>query len=72
MSSARAGSAADSADEARPLLTTARTTATTRTLSNYERLACCYDAWASWERPYVEAGFIFFIFILAIVLLLFQ
>ena len=57
MSSARADSAADSADEARPLLTTARTTATTRTLSNYERLACCYDAWASWERPYVEAGF---------------
>lgn len=31
--------------------------ASTRTLSNYERLACCYDAWASWERPYVDAGF---------------
>jgi ubiquinone/menaquinone biosynthesis C-methylase UbiE len=30
---------------------------TSRTLPNYERLACCYDAWASWERPYVEAGF---------------
>ena len=42
--------------EARPLLTP-QTAATTRTLANYERLACCYDAWASWERPYVEAGF---------------
>ena len=34
-----------------------RSARTTRTKANYDRLACCYDAWASWERPYVSAGF---------------
>lgn len=32
-------------------------TATTRTRSNYNRLACCYDSWSSWEAPYIDEGF---------------
>ena len=39
------------------LLTTSTTTTTTRTLSNYNRLACCYDSWSSWEEPYMNEGF---------------
>jgi ubiquinone/menaquinone biosynthesis C-methylase UbiE len=32
-------------------------TSTTRTKSNYNRLACCYDSWASWEKPYIDSAF---------------
>ncbi len=34
-----------------------RASATTRTRANYDRLASIYNAWASWEQPYVDAGF---------------
>ena len=37
-----------------PLLTNS---STTRTRSNYNRLAFCYDSWASWEAPYIDTGF---------------
>ena len=30
---------------------------TTHTKANYNRLACCYDSWSSWEQPYIDAAF---------------
>ena len=41
--------------ETTPLIKT--TTSTTRTKSNYNRLACCYNSWSSWEQPYLDAAF---------------
>ena len=38
-------------------LLSSRTSKTSKSRANYDRLACCYDSWASWERPYVDAGF---------------
>ena len=52
-----AESKAEPKTECTALLSSRTSDKTSKTRANYDRLACCYDSWASWERPYVDAGF---------------